>query len=307
MQRETAKNKEKNGTPTRTDLACERVGVGQAGTVQKEIPGTSYSEKRISGVRVCRLDIREENEMTRGQAPGRYITVYTGRVWEKSDEDQENTAKVLASQLRSLCREATGKARPDSVLIAGLGNREITADAIGPRTVDLVTVTRHVKDNPELFAALGGCAVSAVVPGVLGQTGIETRELILGAAENVTPEVIVTIDALAARSCERLATTVQLSDTGVCPGSGIGNQRLAINRESIGVPVLSLGVPTVVDSSSLVYDALREAGVEEAGESLTAVLENRRDFFVTPKESDLILKTLSQLLANVLDLAFGEE
>lgn len=304
---EINQKKAAEAAPTRTDLACEKVNAGEAEKAGREIPGASYSEKKVGGVRVCRLDIREENEWTGRQAPGRYITIYTGRLWEKEEEEQHRAAGVLAAQLRLLCQEITGKQRPDSVLIAGLGNREITADAIGPRTVDLVTVTRHVQDNPPLFAALGGCAISAVVPGVLGQTGIETRELISGAAENVSPEIIITVDALAARSCERLATTVQLSDTGVCPGSGIGNQRLAINRESIGVPVLSIGVPTVVDSSSLVYDALREAGVEEASDSLKAVLENRRDFFVTPKESDLILTVLSRLLANALNLAFGSE
>ena len=143
-----------------------------------------------------------------------------------------------------------------------------------------------------------------MIPGVLAQTGIETVEMVKSAAQNVTPDLIIAIDALAARSCERLASTIQLSDNGISPGSGIGNMRKAINRENIGVPVLALGVPTVVDSSTLVYDALRKAGIEEVDGELSTVLENGRGFFVSPKESDVITKSVAHLLAQSLDNVF---
>lgn len=145
--------------------------------------------------------------------------------------------------------------------MAGLGNRYIASDAIGPLAVRDITVTRHIKElDPALFGSLGSATVSAIAPGVIRQTGIEAVEIIRGAAENVSPGLIIAIDALAAKSIDRLAVTVQLSDTGIAPGSGIGNARKAIDRATLGIPVISVGVPTVVDSSTLIYDMLNLAG-----------------------------------------------
>jgi spore protease len=189
--------------------------------------------------------------------------------------------------------------------VAGLGNDEITADAIGPETVRRIEVTRHLRTYlPEAYEQIGVCAISALSPGVLGQTGIETVELVRGAAENAKPDVIIAIDALAARSVTRLASTVQLSDAGINPGSGIGNNRRAICLDTVGVPVIALGVPTVVDSSTLVYDALERAGVDKVSRQLTEVLEQGKGFFVSPKESDVIVKKVSALLARSIGQAF---
>ena len=152
---------------------------------------------------------------------------------------------------------------------------------------------------------LGRCQLSALAPGVLGQTGMEAADLIRGAVDAVHPDVVLAIDALAARSTERLASTFQLSDTGISPGSGIGNRRRAIDRASIGVPVISLGIPTVVDSATLIGDALRKAGIEDMDDRLRAVLENRRQFFVSPKESDLITAQTAILLTSAIEEAFS--
>ena len=146
--------------------------------------------------------------------------------------------------------------------------------------------------------------LSAISPGVLGETGIETLELIRGAVRSVRPDLVIAVDALAARSCSRLATTVQISDSGIVPGSGIGNHRTAITMETLGVPVISVGVPTVVVSSTLVWDALREAGIDEVSSTLRAVLDNGKRFFVSPKESDLISDAVSELLAGAISEAF---
>ena len=191
-------------------------------------------------------------------------------------------------------------------MIAGLGNRRITADALGDETVGLITVTRHLRSlNGKLFGLLGGREISAVAPGVLGQTGIETAEMIHGICKQINPSVVVAIDSLCARSTERLATTVQLGSSGINPGSGIGNHRRALTKESIGVPVIAFGVPTVVDSATLVLDALECAGIEDPDPKLIEVLENRRGFFVTPKETDTIVRELSRLAARALSTAFG--
>ena len=214
---------------------------------------------------------------------------------------------LIAREIRRFTRALSGKEINNDfcILVAGLGNLDITADSVGPLTAKKITVTRHLRNMaPQIYEDLGVCEISAFLPGVLGQTGIETLELIRGAVENSEPDIVIAVDALAARSCERLATTVQLSDSGINPGSGIGNLRKAISYETLGVPVISLGVPTVVDSSTLVYEALMKAGIDDVGEDLRSVLENGKSFFVTPKESDVISDGISTILAESITRAF---
>jgi spore protease len=190
------------------------------------------------------------------------------------------------------------------VLVVGLGNREITSDAIGPKTADKLTVTRHIKyADEDVWNELDMCEVSALSPGVLGQTGIETVELVRGAVENVRPQLVLAVDALAARSSSRLAATVQLCDSGIAPGSGVGNERGAICLETVGAPVVALGVPTVVDSSTLVYDALAQAGIEQVDERLREILENGRRFYVSPKEADVIAERTAAIIAHAINRA----
>ena len=194
-----------------------------------------------------------------------------------------------------------------SVFVAGLGNADLTPDAIGPQTMRRLTATRHLRQyEGELYRAAGCSALSALAPGVLGQTGIETSELLRGAVNTTHPDVILVIDALTARSCDRLCATVQLSDTGIEPGSGVGNHRRAITYKSMGVPVIALGVPTVVNSATLVWDAINEAGMDGDDPRLKDVLERGKSFFVSPKESDLICESVAELFARAIGLAFTE-
>lgn len=289
---------------SRSDLACESGGMGQG----KDLPESIYRETRVGAHTVARLIIDgEENERAFGKPRGTYVTLTCGKIWLMGEEDAESLTALIAQELRNMCAAAAGKRvdRGFGVLVAGLGNSDITPDAIGPDSVKRLNVTRHLRTLDEaLYQTVGRCEISALCPGVLGQTGIETVEIIRGAVENARPDVVVAIDALAARSCERLAATVQLSDGGISPGSGIGNNRKAISRENVGVPVIALGVPTVVNSSTLVYDALRRAGIEEIRPALRQVLDNGRSFFVSPKESDVIVERVSTLLADAVDRAF---
>ena len=277
-----------------SDLAVE-CGGGYRGR------GAEFKEEKRSGCDIQRLEIRDrEGAEAYGKPEGRYITVTCGKIWEMDDERTDEVGEVLADELRAMSEYICKKEiNPDfGVLVVGLGNSDITPDAIGPETVKRIEVTRHLHTlAPDLYSQLGSCEISALAPGVLGQTGIETVELVRGAAENARPDLIVAIDALAARAVSRLATTIQLSDNGINPGSGIGNRRRAICRENVGRPVLALGVPTVVDSSTLVYDALSRAGIGEISDDLRRVLEEGREFFVSPKESDIIMKKVAVLLA----------
>lgn len=290
---------------SRSDLACESGGIAAGGAGLSE---DVYREERTDGYTVSRLCIRDEaHEKIFGKPRGTYVTFMCGKIWLMDDEGVSRLSVHVAREIRVMCEKVCGRGvdRGFGVLVAGLGNSDITPDAIGPDSVRKLNVTRHLRALDEaLYDTVGRCEISAVFPGVLGQTGIETVELIRGAAENARPDVVLAIDALAARSCERLAATVQLSDSGIHPGSGIGNNRKAICRETVGVPVIALGVPTVVDSSTLVYDALRQAGIEEVRPELRQVLENGRSFFVSPKESDIITDRVSDLIADAVDTAF---
>ncbi len=204
-----------------------------------------------------------------------------------------------------MVHEAIGKCK--SMLVAGLGNRFITADALGPLAVKGISVTRHIKTvSPALYDRIGyGCEISAIAPGVVGQTGIETLELIKGAAEKISPSLIIVIDALASRSVDRLAQTVQLSNSPIAPGSGIGNKRQVLSKETLGCPVIAIGAPTVVDSSTLVYDALGKAGIEDIDASLKEVLDNGKNFMVSLKDSDVAVSELARLIAHSINLAFA--
>lgn len=288
----------------RTDLADEAA----AGKDGGKLSGVMFREETESGMKIGILDILDENGAGKiGKPVGRYITVYCGQIHRISDEETETAAGVIADKLASMAEALTGKRKEDSlsVLIAGLGNRRITADAIGPGAAERITVTRHLKtESPELFGSIGCASVCAISPGVLAQTGLEACEQLTGIKNSAQPDLVIVIDALAARSCDRLASTVQLSDNGLSPGSGVGNRRRAVTSAELGCPVISLGVPTIVDSSTLVYDALDRAGIGEISDELNAVLENGRNFFVTPKETDFVTEKISVLLAKAVNYAF---
>lgn len=288
---------------TRTDLACE--SVPQKG---EKTEGADWREEQIGCFHISELFIRNEKASEKiGKPQGHYITVECGRINYLGDEDNDLLRHLLAGKLKGMAERLTGKEinAEFSVFAAGLGNAELTADAIGPKTAGYLTATRHLREHEaQLYHSIGCSALSALAPGVLGQTGIETLELLRGAVGYVKPDLVLVVDALAARSCSRLASTVQISDAGISPGSGVANHRAGIMRETLGVPVIAIGVPTVVNSSTLVYDALQQAGIEEIGDSLRRVLESGKSFFVSPKDSDVITEQVSRLLAGAIGAAF---
>ena len=281
----------------RTDLAQE---AREACNIENR-RGICYRETKRGSVTVSDMEITtEEGSAIIGKPRGRYITLECGKPWLMEEEKLTEVSALIAEYIRIL----SGK-RITCVLVAGLGNRDVTPDALGPMTLDRVIVTRHIKSiDRKLFDTIGQEEVAAVAPGVVGQTGIETLELIRGAVERVKPDLVVVIDALAARSVERLGRTVQLSDTGIAPGSGIGNRRREIDQTTLGVPVISIGIPTVVDSSTLVYDALEQAGIDDIDAPLRRVLENGRSFFVSLKESDIAVKESAKMLSDAINRAF---
>ena len=288
----------------RSDLACEMPGNGTTENSGSRLVVESHSGGEIT--RLCLLD--EAAASSWGRAPGEYLTIDCGCLHLLPDSLQEASARLLSRELRQMAMRVTQKSIDSdfSTLVVGLGNAALTADAIGPATVAGLRATRHLRRVDEsLYASLSCSSLAAIVPGVLGQTGIATIEIVKGVVDAVKPDLVVAVDALAARSLSRLSCTVQLCDSGISPGSGVGNHQAELSRRTLGVPVLSLGVPTVIRSAALVYDALQAAGIEAIDPRLEAILHEGEGMLVSPKESDLITQAFARLLANAISSVFG--
>lgn len=281
----------------RTDLAAEWTSDSDP------LPlGVTCAETEENGIQITRTHIEtEEAAQALGKPQGSYVMLGIGCFWEQGEAQRQ---AIRARVTEEFCAFQTRLApHCRTVLAIGLGNREMTADALGPCTVHKLTVTRHLQGETQLFEAIGNLALAALAPGVIGQTGIETFAQILGCVQHVRPDLVVVVDALAARSADRLATSIQFTDSGLIPGSGVGNHRHALSQETLGVPVLTIGVPTLIDSSTLIADTLEQAGVEELTPALESLLKNNRSFFVTRKDSDLAVAALADLLASVINQA----
>jgi len=273
----------------RTDLAAER---HQINTEKGLDDGIIFSEEILNGIKITKAEVIDrEAEERFGCKQGVYYTVETGKLWLKSGEERTAASKAIASILKRLLP----KADKAPVLVAGLGNEQVTADAVGPKTAGGLVVTHHMKElNKPLYKALGVGDLAVICPMVLGQTGFESAVLVKCAVEKLKPCAVIAVDALAARSTERLGTTVQISSAGIAPGSGVDNKRAELSENTLGCPVISLGVPTVVDARTLAAELMPE-GVE-AKEDFT-------NFFVTPKEADVMIRTVSKLLAKAINAA----
>lgn len=282
----------------RTDLAVEATQLWQeqAGETT-QLRGVQARDSVREGYKVTTVRILgESGAQALGKPVGTYITVELDGLLRREEDAFPRAARALAAELRGLLDLKEG----DAVLVAGLGNRAITPDGIGPKAADYTLVTRHlVEQVPEQFGAFR--PVSALAAGVLGTTGMESGELISAVVEKTRPACVLAVDALASRSLRRVGRTVQLSDTGIVPGSGVGNHRMALNRETLGVPVIAIGVPTVVDAATLACDLLSEAGREDLDPAaLSGAGEN---LIVTPREVDTQVGDLAKVIGYGIDLA----
>lgn len=282
----------------RTDLALER----HESAAEGELEGVLFEQKSEDGIKISLITVtNEKGEKALGKAKGRYITAELPSLGEIAQK-LEAWSDIISRQIKSLLPEK------GTVLVAGLGNRDITPDALGPECVGGLIATRHIKDElniPEYLKKLR--SVAGIVPGVLGDTGIETAEILKGVVTQAEISAVIVIDALAARSLERLGCTVQMCDTGVSPGSGVGNRRRKIDREFLGVPVIAVGIPTVVDGVTVAFDLLEKAGAEIEKEKRKALLSGERGMMVTPKEIDIVIKRAAKLLSLSINKALQPE
>lgn len=280
----------------RTDLAEESRSFYTKRHNLKETEGVTAKTEDGGVCSVTRVKIETEEAANRLKKPvGNYITVHSDHI--KTGLYTEKLSIVTARELKRLLK--TQKKDP-LIMVAGLGNKRATPDALGPRVTDSVIITRHMPDSDPLSPV---CALS---PGVLGVTGIETAEIFACVAEKVRPDIIIAVDALASGRTENLGTAIQLSDTGINPGSGVHNRRNALNRETLGVPVIAMGVPTVCDSLSLIRSAfLNTPGIEEAdSEKLISMLfSSGETMMVTPKNIDAVIERAAIILSRAINLA----
>lgn len=276
----------------RTDLALER----REYIDKHKLDGIISHKKETNGITVHTIEVtNKEGEKIIGKPIGKYITVETQPFTRNSDLFSPSLY-VLRDELINLLPKGSG-----SILVAGLGNESITPDALGPRCISLLLATRHI--SPEIAKSIGFenlRSVAGIVPGVLGKTGIESAEIILGITQKIKPSAVIVIDALASRSTERLGTTVQISNTGISPGSGVGNSRHRIDKDILGVPVISIGVPTVVDGATMAFDILEKAGIKTDFQK--EALE-KGSMMVTPKEIDALIERASRLIAMAINTA----
>lgn len=298
----------------RTDLAVERASLA-ASKAGRNIPGMEVREEDIDGIKLTRVSVLNPQAAAQiGKPPGRYFTLECPALRFRSRETLKEVAGIVSKELSELA----GLPRANDVLIVGLGNWQATPDALGPRVVSQLMITRHIREH--LPQELGGRLnpVAAISPGVLGITGMETIDIVKGIVREVRPELVITVDALAARSPSRLLTTIQIADTGIQPGSGVGNKRPGINRETLGIPVVALGVPTVVSGAAIASDVL-DAYFRKFNPHARATLDSMNDFLgqdlrdlmVTTKDIDVEILEMSKLLAAALNRAtqpaIGEE
>ncbi len=285
----------------RTDLAVEaRESITHLDGEMRGVSVEEYFEKN-SEISITKVKIESKNAAKiMGKAMGTYLTLEAPRLSEQDEDYHREVSLEIAKHLRNMIPNMKEE---QSILVVGLGNQEVTADALGPGVVNNLMITRHiikeygkVAYNKEKMHCM-----SSIIPGVMAKTGMETAEIVKGIVEETSPNVVLVIDALASRSVKRLNRTIQITDTGIHPGSGVGNHRNPLTEESLGVLVIAIGVPTVVDAATIVKDAV--------GNELSVHEQSVHDFhnmYVTSKDIDETIKRLSYTISEAINIAFSE-
>ena len=305
----------------RTDLALERIDIYQKVNNLKQIDGIKSTEEEINEkLKVTRVEILNKNgEKAIGKPVGNYVTMDVKKLKLAEDEDIQKASEVVTKELKKIINIHTDK--QGDILVVGLGNIYVTPDALGPKVINEIDVTRHIIKYLPQYVDEGTRPVSAISPGVLGTTGIETVEILKGIVDNIHPKLLIVIDALASRSIDRISSTIQISDTGIVPGAGVGNTRQEISQTTLGIPVIALGIPTVVELATLVSDGIdifidRLQEKAESNEYLNKLQQNDKyeevkealnvgdyNMIVTPKEIDDLIENMKDIVARGINFA----
>jgi len=283
----------------RTDLALEAQELWQESAEKTaKLSGVKAGKSRREGYPVTKVEILDDKgAQTLGKPVGTYLTLDLTAYWQRKEDYFDRAVRALGAELKQMLPS------DGAALVIGLGNRAMTPDAVGPLTLESVLITRHLRAAmPKQFG--GFRPVSAFSVGVLGTTGVESAEAVRGLVKEVKPDFVIAVDALASRRTGRVCATVQLSDSGIVPGSGVGNHRSALNKESLGIPVFAVGIPTVVDAATLAADLLEESGVTEFDEK--RLRSRKQPMTVTPRDIDAQVRELSRVLGYGVNWALQE-
>lgn len=309
-----------------TDLAIESAAVENIKNSKESNSGIKTKHTKKDGIAITEVEITNKSgEEATNKPIGKYVTIEVPSLRENASDIFEKTQNELTNELKKFINLE----KTHTILVVGLGNRFVTPDALGPKVIDKLLVTRHLYEVLPEDITKKMHSLCALAPGVLGITGIETGEIIKGVADKIKPDLIIAVDALASRKTSRISTTFQIADTGIVPGSGIGNKRYALNKETLGVPVIAIGVPTVIEASAVANDAidmLIEAVKSSCDEdsvifkSVKAFDNEKRydlisellvpsgkDLIVTPKEVDSIIDEVSEIIAQSINEAINGE
>ncbi len=306
-----------NNINFRTDMADERVDTYKRVHNLSEIEGIIVTSEKQNNVSITTVDVLNENGVRAvNKEIGKYITIEINDIEYLEEKEKNNIKKIVGEQIKILVGDEI-----QSVMVVGLGNSKVTPDSLGPKVISNTNVTRHVIKYASEIVKPNTREISAISPGVMGKTGIETEEIIEAVVKNVKPDMLIVIDSLASRSMSRIGNTIQLGNTGITPGAGIGNKRKALNKETLGIPVIAIGVPTVVESAVLVNDCLDifiEKLQEEAKsndylnqlkeqdnykEIKEALIPNDYNMIVTPKEIDDLIENMKDVIARGINYA----
>lgn len=305
----------------RTDLALERRDIYKKNNNLNEIDGVeSYEEEINEKLKTYKVKIVNQNGADAlGKPVGDYITIDIKKLKLATEEEIQKSAEVLSKELKELIGKHVNS--QEDILVVGLGNIYITPDSLGPKVINEIDVTRHILAYMPQYLPENTRPVSAISPGVLGTTGIETLEVIKGIVENIKPKLLIVIDALASKSIERISSTIQLADTGITPGAGVGNTRKDLSMDTLNIPVIAIGIPTVVDAATIASDSLdlfieklqQEAKSNEYFNQLVeqdkyemikdALLPKDYNFIVTPKEIDDLIENMKDIVARGINMS----
>jgi len=284
----------------RTDLAVESVeNLAETGAKPGQKDGVVMAKEDIDeDIRVTTIDIVNlKGEAMLGKPCGRYVTMEVNGILDEKEGIRDRAAKALAAELSKLVQHNYYL----KVLVVGLGNEKVTPDSLGPHTVSKVKITSHLFKIFDCDGDEEMSNVSGLAPGVTATTGMETAELIEKAVEMTKPDAVIAIDALAARNIDRVSTTIQISDTGISPGAGMGNMRKQLNEETLGAKVIAIGVPTVIDSRTLILEAMEQMKIPE--EKAYEYMDSREfDMVVTSTDIDMVIQSFSEIIAKAINI-----
>ena len=305
----------------RTDMAIERNDIyKKQNNIENQIDGIETEEEEKDQIKISRVKIlNEQGEKALAKPKGDYVTLDVKNIKTVDEEGIEKIAEVLGDELREIIKKHISDT--EDILVVGLGNLYVTPDALGPKVVPEIQVTRHILQYMPSAMPEDTRPVSAISPGVLGITGIETMEILKGIVDNIKPKMLIVIDALASRSIERISSSIQIADTGIVPGAGVGNTRKEISIKTLGIPVIALGIPTVVDLASITNDCidlfieslqqkamsndylnkLREKDNYE--EIKEALIPKDYNMIVTPKEIDKLVENMSKIVSKGINMS----